>query len=72
DPQIDALLEQAVATGDQDQRNELYTQLQQWNAEYTAIVPLYSPSAITAVGDRVEGLQYDLYGLPLFYDVTVG
>ncbi|WP_047524007.1 ABC transporter substrate-binding protein [Microbacterium sp. ZOR0019] len=72
DPQIDALLEQAVATSDQDQRNELYTQLQQWNAEYTAIVPLYSPSAITAVGDRVEGLQYDLYGRPLFYDVTVG
>jgi len=72
DPQIDALLEQAVATSDQATRNELYTQLQQWNATYTAIVPLYSPSAITAVGDRVEGLEYDLYGRPLFYDVTVG
>lgn len=72
DPEIDALLEQAVATSDQGERNELYTQLQQWNATYTAIVPLYSPSAITAVGDRVEGLEYDLYGRPLFYDVTVG
>ena len=72
DPEIDALLEQAVATSDQDARNDLYTQLQEWNAEYTAIVPLYSPSAITAVGERVSGLSYDLYGRPLFYDVTVG
>lgn len=72
DPEIDALLEEAVASSDQDERNELYTQLQQWNAEYTAIVPLYSPAAISAVGERVEGLEYDLYGRPLFYDVTVG
>ncbi|MDQ0725167.1 ABC transporter substrate-binding protein [Microbacterium sp. W4I20] len=72
DPEIDGLLEQAVATSDQGERDELYTQLQEWNADYTAIVPLYSPSAITAVGERVEGLDYDLYGRPLFYDVTVG
>ncbi|MBN6189476.1 ABC transporter substrate-binding protein [Aneurinibacillus sp. BA2021] len=72
DPQIDALLEQAVSSSDQDTRNALYAQLQEWNATYTAIVPLYSPSAITAVGERVNGLQYDLYGRPLFYDVTLG
>ena len=72
DPEIDALLEQAVASNDQDQRNEIYTQLQEWNADYTAIFPLYSPSAITAVGERVDGLAYDLYGRPLFYDVSVG
>ena len=46
-------------------------QLQQWNATHQAIVPLYVPSAITAVGERVSGLQYDLYGRPLFYDVSV-
>ena len=72
DPEVDTLLDTAVATSDQDERNTLYTQLQEWNAEYTAIVPLYSPSAITAVGDRLNGLDYDLYGRPLFYDVTVG
>lgn len=72
DPEIDALLEQAVASGDQAERDRLYGRLQQWNAEYTAIVPLYSPSAITAVGGRIQGLDYDLYGRPLFYDVTVG
>ena len=53
-------------------RDRIYTQLQEWNADYTAIFPLYSPSAITAVGERVDGLAYDLYGRPLFYDVSVG
>ncbi|MBO9627533.1 MAG: ABC transporter substrate-binding protein, partial [Microbacterium sp.] len=72
DPALDALLEEGVATSDQSKRNEIYTEVQQWNAQHVAIVPLYSPSAITAVGDRVKGLQYDLYGRPLFYDVSVG
>ena len=71
DAEIDALLEQGVATTDQDARTDVYQQLQQWNAEYTAIVPLYSPSLITAVNDNVHGLDYDLYGRPLFYGTTV-
>ena len=72
DPEIDTLLDTAVAVSDQGERDALYTQLQEWNATHTAIVPLYSPSAITAVGERLSGLDYDLYGRPLFYDVTVG
>lgn len=71
DAEIDALLEQGVATTDPDARTDVYQQLQQWNAEYTAIVPLYSPSLITAVNDNVHGLAYDLYGRPLFYGTTV-
>lgn len=72
DPEIDALLEEGIATSDVDARAAIYQQLQQWNAEYTAIVPLYSPSLITAVNDDIAGLEYDLYGRPLFYEVTVG
>lgn len=72
DPEIDALLEEGIATSDVDERAAIYQELQQWNAEYTAIVPLYSPSLITAVNDAVSGLEYDLYGRPLFYEVTVG
>lgn len=71
DPEIDALLEDGIATTDVDARAAIYQQLQQWNAEYTAIVPLYSPSLITAVNDGIDGLAYDLYGRPLFYSVTV-
>ncbi|MGP3536544.1 ABC transporter substrate-binding protein [Microbacterium sp. RD1] len=72
DPEVDALLEQGVAATDQQVRNDIYSQLQQWNAQHVAIVPLYSPSLITALGENVSGLAYDLYGRPLFYDVTVG
>ncbi|WP_309066262.1 ABC transporter substrate-binding protein [Microbacterium sp.] len=69
--EVDALLEEGLSTTDVDARNAVYTELQQWNAEHVAIVPLYTPSLITAVNDSVDGLEYDLYGRPLFYAATV-
>ena len=71
DADLDALLEQGVATSDAGERADIYGAVQQWNAEHAAIVPLYSPSLITAVGEGVSGLAYDLYGRPLFYDVSI-
>ena len=71
DPEVDALLEDGISTNDVDARTKMYQELQQWNAQYTAIVPLYSPSLITAINDNIDGLTYDLYGRPLFYAVTV-
>ena len=70
DPAIDALLDDGVAATDADARWAIYGQLQEWNAQHVAIVPLYSPSLITAVRDSVSGLSYDLYGRPLFYTAT--
>lgn len=72
DPAVDALLEEGVAATDPDARWDVYRQLQEWNAEHVAIVPLYSPSLITAVREEVSGLSYDLYGRPLFYQASVG
>lgn len=72
DPAVDALLEQGIATSDESKRAEIYRELQEWNAQHVAIVPLYSPSLISAVRGNVAGLSYDLYGRPLFYDATVG
>ncbi|WP_396668237.1 ABC transporter substrate-binding protein [Microbacterium sp. R86528] len=71
DADLDALLESGVSATDPAQRASIYGEVQEWNAEHNAIVPLYSPSLITAVGDTVAGLEYDLYGRPLFYSVTV-
>lgn len=71
DAEVDALLQQGLSTTDPAARAEVYTQLQQWNAEHVAIVPLYVPSMITAVNEGIDGLAYDLYGRPLFYDVSV-
>ncbi|CAD5996252.1 ABC transporter substrate-binding protein [Agreia sp. COWG] len=66
DPQIDATLASAVATSDQAQRAKLYTELQQWNAENVAIVPLYVPEYILASSSKVGGIQVDIHGWPIF------
>jgi peptide/nickel transport system substrate-binding protein len=71
DPALDELLESGVATDNVDARTAMYGEVQQWNGEHDAIVPLYSPSLITASTDAVGGLEYDLYGRPLFYTVTL-
>lgn len=71
DPEVDALLDDAVATSDPAERAELYGKLQQWNASNNVIVPIYVPSLITALSDSVKGLTFDLYGRPLFYGASV-
>lgn len=71
DPEVDKLLEQGLSTSDTAERAKIYTQLQQWNAEHVAIVPLYVSSLITGSAEGVDGLEYDLYGRPLFYDTSV-
>jgi len=72
DPELDSLLSDAVAESDPGARAALYRQVQQWNARHHAIVPLFVPSVITAVGPEVVGLSYDLYGRPLFFGVSLG
>lgn len=71
DPAVDDLLERGLSTSDTGERAEIYTELQQWNAEHVAIVPLYVSSLITGSASTVQGLAYDLYGRPLFYDASV-
>ncbi|KQM36980.1 ABC transporter substrate-binding protein [Microbacterium sp. Leaf203] len=72
DPALDALLEQGASTTDPAARNAIYAQVQQWNAQQAAIVPLYSPALISAVTPKVSGLTFDLYGRPLFATASVG
>ncbi len=70
-PEVDALLEKAIASSDTDERNGYYTALQQWNAADNAIIPIYVPALISAVDGSVDGLAFDVYGRPLFYDVKL-
>ena len=71
DPALDAILDEAAASTDTAEQGALYEQVQQWNAEQWAIVPLYAPTRITASSSDVEGLSYDIYGRPLFLGVSV-
>ena len=72
DSALDALLDDAIATSDESVRTGLYRQVQQWNAENDLIVPLYVPSLLTGYSDSVKGLDWDLYGRPLFYGASIG
>lgn len=69
-PQIDAWLDEAVASSDPAVRQSLYTKIQEWNAKEVLIVPLYVPSEITVASDAVKGLTFDLYGRASFYGAT--
>lgn len=71
DPELDRILEEAVATSDPAVRQELYTEVQQWNQENVAIVPLYVPAVITVTSPRVTGLQFDIDGRPLFATASI-
>lgn len=72
EPEIDAMLADAAASTDPAVRRDLYVQLQQWNAEHHAIVPIYLPQFITVSSPEVQGVQYDLFGWPLFAGASVG
>jgi peptide/nickel transport system substrate-binding protein len=70
-PELDALLDDAFAAADPAVRAGLYAEVQQWNAQNIAIVPLYVPAAITASGKAVTGLTFDLQGRPNFAGVSI-
>ena len=69
DPQVDAWLETAIGTLDQDVRNEAYAQVQQWAITNAVVVPVYVQTELTVVAPGTNGLTYDVQAFPLFYDV---
>ena len=71
DPALDALLITGASVTDPAKRLEAYRDVQQWNAENVAIVPLYLPQFTTASLPQVQGLLYDAYGWPLFHNVSL-
>jgi peptide/nickel transport system substrate-binding protein len=71
DPAVDKLLQDGLSTTDPAARAKIYQQVQQWNAEHVAIVPLYVSSLITASDKGVKDLTYDLYGRPQFYTASL-
>ncbi len=56
-PEVDALVEQAVRELDPEVRGELYSEIQRISLEEVAQVPLYYPPYTIAMSDSVEGLM---------------
>lgn len=71
DSALDTLLVNGASLSDPAQREPIYQEIQQWNVENVAIIPLYLTQFTTANLPNVQGLVYDSYGWPLFHNVTL-
>src|SRR5690606_7570167 len=67
DPELDQLLETAATATDPAEREAIYKQIQQWNLENVAILPLYYPEVAVAYLPTVQGLMLDVFGSPILY-----
>ncbi|WP_067479821.1 ABC transporter substrate-binding protein [Actinomadura hibisca] len=72
DSRLDGWLEDALATGDQAERGELYAKVQQEVVDRAYLVPIYVPAAITATSTKVGGLTFDGQASPLLAGVELG
>ncbi|MCM3884782.1 ABC transporter substrate-binding protein [Frankia sp. R82] len=70
DPQVDEWTEAGAATLDKAKRTELYAKVQrQVVLTDAAVLPVYVPTKLVVVSDKVSGLTVDPNGKPLLYDL---
>lgn len=68
--ELDGLIDSAAATPDQEQRKQLYVQLQKLTMDNALIVPVYDLAAIYALKSYVKNFRVDTRGwYPWLYDV---
>lgn len=70
-PEVDRLLDEARSTLDQDERYDLYLEVQNLIADGAPIVFLYSPTWLHATSEQVEGYQMYPDGRFRFRDVSL-
>jgi peptide/nickel transport system substrate-binding protein len=71
-PELDAVLDQAVATTDVPTRRTLYAQAQQIIMDNALLLPIGDPVNLNGASASVQGLMYDPYGwFPLMNNVTL-
>jgi peptide/nickel transport system substrate-binding protein len=70
DPELDRLLIEGARTLDNDQRAQIYGEIQQRIMDMGLIVPIREYVNINGRASQVKGLQFDVRGwFPLLYDV---
>ncbi len=68
DPELDRLLSQAEKSPDRKIRAEAYKKVQRWLMESGVTVPLFGKSLALAMSKDIEGIEYEITGLPLFFE----
>jgi peptide/nickel transport system substrate-binding protein len=67
DPDVDALLVEAAGLPNGDERDELYSQLQEDVIENVWAIPIYVPTRIIATAPEVQGVVAGVEGYPLLH-----
>jgi peptide/nickel transport system substrate-binding protein len=62
--ELDQLLEAGLATSDEEERAEIYSEIQRIFAEDAVALPLYANVSIFGFGPEVEGLRFNAYAHP--------
>jgi peptide/nickel transport system substrate-binding protein len=70
-PEMQRLIAEGVATTDQDRRKEIYAQLQEMMVADLPVLAAQAQPLAAVAGSRVQGLQINPIGWPLFDGVTV-
>ncbi len=68
-PELDAMLAKAELTPDPKIRAAAYKDVQRWLMESGVTVPLFGKSLALAMKKEIQGLEYEITGLPLFFGV---
>jgi peptide/nickel transport system substrate-binding protein len=67
-PEIDALLASTTATLDPAAQAAAYAEVQQWTIDNAVVIPIYVQAELTVASDKVQGIDFDTNGFPIFYD----
>jgi peptide/nickel transport system substrate-binding protein len=69
---LDTLITQAGASSDPQVRTRLYSQIQIMCMKNAWIAPIFDGVWLTLTSKKVDGMQFDLEGRPLLYNVWLG
>jgi len=66
-PELDKLLTEAEKSPDPIIRKAAYKKIQRWLMESGVTVPLFGKSLALGLKKNIEGIEYEITGLPLFF-----
>jgi peptide/nickel transport system substrate-binding protein len=69
DEQLDSMLERGLTIVDEDERADLYRELQRYVMEQAILIPMYSETALGGVRSEFQGYRLERGQYPLLYGV---
>ncbi len=70
-PELDRMLSEAERTPDPKIRAATYKKVQRWLMESGVTVPLFGKSLALGMREEIQGIEYEITGLPLFFGAYI-